>query len=51
MQYDKMNASIYEEEMWGIYTMVTKLKDKYYKEKMKREEPRIYNAYITFRDI
>jgi len=30
---------------------VTKLKDKYYKEKLKREEPYIYNAYITFRDI
>lgn len=36
MQYDKINAPIYEEEMWSIYTQVTKLKDKYYKEKMKR---------------
>ena len=51
MQYDKRNAPIYEEEIWGIYTQVTKLKDKYYKEKLKREEPYIYNAYITFRDI
>ena len=51
MQYDKLNAPIYEEQIWGIYTQVTKLKDKYYKEKMKREEPYIYNAYITFRDI
>jgi hypothetical protein len=51
MQYDVLNSHIYEEEMWGLYTQVTKLKDKYYKEKMKREEPHIYNAYITFRDI
>ena len=36
MLYDKINAPIYEEEMWSIYTQVTKLKDKYYKEKMKR---------------
>ena len=51
MHFDKINAPIYEEEMWGIYTQVTKLKDKYYREKMKREEPHTLNAYITFRDI
>jgi hypothetical protein len=51
MQYDKINAPIYEEEMWGIFTQVTRLKDKYYKEKMKLQESRICNAYITFRDI
>ena len=34
MQFDKANASAYEEEMWGVYTQVTRLKEKYYKEKI-----------------
>jgi hypothetical protein len=33
MQYDPVNAPIYEEQIWTLYTEVTRLKDKYYKTK------------------
>ena len=33
MQYDPVNAPIYEEQIWVLYTEVTRLKDKYYKTK------------------
>ena len=52
MQFDKANASAYEEEMWGVYTQVTRLKEQYYKEKIALVgKSYICNAYITFRDI
>jgi hypothetical protein len=45
------NTHAYESQQWVLYRQITKLKEKYYEVRREEWEPKILNAYITFRDI
>jgi hypothetical protein len=51
IKFDAMNSHGYEQQIWDLYSKITTLKEEYYTVKERGIEPKIINAYVTFRDI
>jgi hypothetical protein len=51
IKFDPIQTPKYEQQIWFLYISITKLKEQYFKVKAKGIEPRIINAFVTFRDI